>query len=86
MTSRIVLVVKHSGIEVKAVTRHEMRTCGLPHHGSCILGFSRPQIANIWGEKIPESSQRQNLSLLNAPNYFHSIYVVIDSIGNLEMI
>lgn len=38
------------------------------------------------GGNTPESSRRQNLSWLNAPNYFHSIYVVIDSIGNQEMI
>ena len=80
VTLRVVLVVEHSGAEVKAVTRQERRTCGPPHHVSCILRFSHPQTANIWGKKISESSQRQNLSLPRTGNYLYSIYTVFCNI------
>lgn len=36
--------------------------------------------------KIPESSQKQNLNLLWAANYLHRIYIVYGIIGNLELI
>ena len=41
---------------------------------------------NIWGEKIPESSKKQNLNLLQAINYLHSTYILLYIISNLEMI
>ena len=50
-------------------------------NGSPLMEFQ-----NILGGNTPESSQGQNLSLLNAPNYFHSIYVVLGITDNLEMI
>ena len=37
-------------------------------------------------KKIPESSRKQNLNLLHASNYLHSIYIVLGMISNLEMI
>ena len=42
VTLQVVLVVEHSGAEVKAVTRQERRTRGPPHHVSYILRFSHP--------------------------------------------
>ena len=35
-----------------------------------------PQIHQNIQKKIPESSKKQNLNLLHASNYLHSIYIV----------
>ena len=40
----------------------------------------------IFKGKIPESSKKQNLNLLQPINYLHSIYIVLSFISNLEMI
>lgn len=50
-----------------------------------------PQIQPIvdwkYSEKeIPESSKKQNLNLLHASNYLHSIYIVLGVVSNLDMI
>ena len=42
--------------------------------------------SKIFGKKNPTSSKKQNLNLLHAGNYLHSIYIVLGIIGNLEMI
>ena len=56
----------------------------------CIFGFhihrfNQLQMENI-SLKIPESSKKQNLNLLCAGSYLHSIYIVLVVISNLEMI
>ena len=55
--------------------------------GFHICGFNQPLIRNILKKKqITESSKKQNLNLLWAVNYLHSIYIVLDFISSLEMI
>lgn len=64
------------------------------------MGFEssdlHPWIKNIW-KKFPESSKKQNLTLLPGGNHLYSIYIVfiaiyiaftlyLGIIGNLEMI
>ena len=37
-------------------------------------------------KKIPENFRKQNLNLLFAGNYLHSIYTVLSIVSHLEMI
>ena len=56
----------------------------------CMQGSASADSTNhrwkICGKKIPESATKQNLNLLHAGNYLHSIYVVLGIITDLEMI
>jgi len=42
--------------------------------------------SKIFGKKNPENSKKQNLNLLHTGNYFHSIYIALDTISNPEII
>ena len=55
----------------------------------CICEFNQPWIENICGGgggENPESSKKQNLSLLLGSNYLHSIYLCLGARNNLGMI
>ena len=62
------------------------RTVGLHIHRFLIQGLNQLWMEKYAGKKIPESSKKQNLNLLQTGNYLHSIYIVLGIISNLETI
>ena len=61
-------------------TQHTHTQLALNILGLCIHRFNQQWIKNIGRKKIPESFKKQNLNLLCADNYLHSIYIVFMTI------
>ena len=67
-------------------THLEPNIAGLPYPWVSNHRFDQLQVENIQGEKILESSKKQNLNLPHSDNCLHSIYIVLGVTVNLEVI
>ena len=55
-------------------------------HGICIHNLTNWKSKNVQERKDAESYEKQNLNLLWAGSYLHSIYIVLGIVSHLEMI